>query len=211
MAVGERRRRKVMGRERERSRYLFTADQVLRMVEAGILPEDEKIELLDGVLYKMTKGELHDAIVGNLAHTLRGAVPKGYHVREEKSNHADERSIPEPDIAVCLGGIFDYTPNHPPLEKLALVVEVTHTTRKADYILKLAKYAVAGIPFYWIIDVDRRRVLVHRDPETAGGIGRYGSLATFKPGDSLAVEIGGEVRGRIAVSDLFPPEPQNRP
>ncbi len=92
-----------------------------------------------------------------------------------------------------------------------MVVEVSHTTRKTDYVRKLAKYAAAEIPFYWIVDVSGRRVLVHRKPETVAGVGRYGSLATFKPGDSLDVEIGGEVRGRIAVSDLYPPEPQNRP
>src|SRR4051812_20603669 len=101
MVTGVHTSRKMLSAQ-ERSRYLFTAEQVLRMAEAGILPEDERIELLDGVLYKMTKGETHNAIVGNLADTLRGLLPRGFHVREEKSNRADEWSIPEPDVAVCL-------------------------------------------------------------------------------------------------------------
>lgn len=208
MALGVKRRRKPADRLRERERYLLTCGQVLRMVEAGILPEGEKIELLDGVLYKMTKGELHNAIVGAVADALRRVTPEGFLVREEKSSYADEGSLPEPDVAVCQGPRFAYLPDLPPLEKLALVVEVSHHSYQTDSTQKLAKYAAGGVPCYWIVDVAGRRVLVYRGPETVGGVGRYGSLSTFKPGDALDVEIGGRVRGQVQVCDLFPPEPQ---
>lgn len=211
MAVGAQRRRRTRERVGERQRYRFTCEQVRRMVEAGILPEDQRFELLDGVLYAVTKGELHNAIVGAVADAIRRLTPEGFLVREEKSSLADEESAPEPDVAVCEGTRFAYVPDLPPLEKFALVVEVSHHSHEADHFQKLAKYAAGGVPCYWIVDVARRRVLVHREPEMVDGVGRYGSLSTLKPGETLDVEIGGRLRGRVPVGDLFPPEPQNLP
>jgi hypothetical protein len=69
-----------------RVRYRLTADQVLRMIEAGIIPDDEDVELWDGVLFLMTKQEPHNAIVGQIADLLRPLIPTGYHIREEKSH-----------------------------------------------------------------------------------------------------------------------------
>jgi Uma2 family endonuclease len=184
--------------------YRFTADQVLNMVEAGIIPDDQDVELWDGVIYLMTKYEPHNAIVGNLANLIRSLTPAGYFVREEKSAAYEEHSLPEPDIAICVGGVFDHLPNVPSLTKMELVVEVNASTRRADHVDKLAGYAAVGVPTYWIVDVEARQVVVCTGPTAAG---EYDQRMTRRPGDGLDVVIAGESRGRIAVADLFPPAP----
>src|SRR5947207_1376154 len=90
-------------RDRGRVRYRFTGDQVLKMVELGIIPETTRIELWDGVIYWMTKHEPHNFSVAEVADALRRVVPDGYHVREEKSARRGAYSLPEPDVAVARG------------------------------------------------------------------------------------------------------------
>jgi Uma2 family endonuclease len=186
--------------------YKLTAGQVIRMVEAGIIPDDVDVELWDGVLYTMTKGELHNAVVTRIAELLRPLTPAGYHVREEKSSRRDEHSLPEPDVAVCAGGVFDYLPDPPPLEKLSLVVEVNLNSPRADHVTKPLGYAAVGIPAYWIVDVEDRAVVVCTRPtrrvdETAD----YADRVTRAGDDRIEVVIGGEPRGTIRVDDMLPP------
>lgn len=57
--------------------YKFSVDQVLRMIDQGIIADGEDVELFDGVLYKMTKGELHSCIVGLVGDAIRPLTPEG--------------------------------------------------------------------------------------------------------------------------------------
>jgi Uma2 family endonuclease len=187
-----------------RAIYRLTADQVLGMVAAGIIPEGAHAELLDGVLYEMTKGELHNVIVTAVADLLRPLValaPDRHHLRVECSNTADPYSLPEPDVAVVRGGLYDYLPAPPPLERLSLVVEINHNSPE-DHTVKLAKYARAGVPVYWVVDVEARQVTVYTEPNAAGG---YDRRVTLRPGQALDVVIGGHRCGAVRVEDVFPP------
>jgi Uma2 family endonuclease len=196
--------RKKRTRDRGRVPYRFTADQVWKMIEAGII-DGAGLELWDGILYKMTKGELHNTIVMVIADALRGVVPRdGYHVREEKSNTDGKYSLPEPDVAVCRGTIRDARPDPPPLEQLALVVEVDHHTSRADGVVKSRRYAARGIPVYWIVKAKRRFVQVHDTPRGSGKSARYTQMRTFSGADEIPIVIDGQERGRVAAADLFP-------
>jgi Uma2 family endonuclease len=190
------------GRDAGRVPYRLTADQVMRMVEAGIIPDHEDVELWDGVLYLMTKKEPHNYVVGQLADLLRPLIPQGCHVREEKSAVWDRHSLPEPDVAVCVGERSAYLPNVPPLEKLALVVEVNASTPRADHVQKPLGYATAGVPVYWVVDVEQRRVVVRTVPNAAGEYERH---VIRRPGETLDVVVGGQECGTIRVEDILPP------
>lgn len=187
--------------------YRFTADQVLKMVEAEILPEDKSTELLNGVLYQVTKYETHNLIVGQLGDLVRPLIPAGFHLREEKSSRGNEKSMPEPDLAVCRGTRKDYWPDLPTLDKFAAVVEISHHSETSDRVIKFALYAAAGVPCYWIVNVGMRTVEVWTRPASAEGeSARYEMLVTYKPGQSIPVVIDGQPRGGVNVADIFPPE-----
>jgi Uma2 family endonuclease len=140
-----------------------------------------------------------------LAQALRKLIPAGYHVREESAFRADDRSLPEPDVAVVSGGLWDYLPSLPPLGRLALAVEVDHHSHERDHVEKLAKYAAAGVPEYWVVEAEERAVVVYRTP---GPSACYDRHQTYRPGEEVEVVIGGHACGRLAVADFFPPGPQ---
>ncbi len=205
MAMNARETTRDQHRDRGRVRYRFTSAQVIAMVEREIIGGD--VELWDGVLYRMVKGELHHFVTSQVADALRAATPDGYHVREEKSCAFGDRSLPEPDAAICRGRKGDYLPHPPHLARLALVVEVDHYTARADSVDKLRRYAEVGIPVFWRVDVKARSVVVHREPRGSGGDSRYEVDRAYATGDEVPIEVDGRAVGRVAVADLFPLDP----
>jgi Uma2 family endonuclease len=185
--------------------YRLTADQLGRMLEAGIIPEGNDIELLGGVLYKMVKKEPHNFTVGQVADALRRLLPDGFHVREEKSLRQGKRSLPEPDVVVAVGRSGDYRPQPPSTSEVPLIVEVCHHTQKADFQDKYRRYAAAGVPVYWIVDLHHRRVEVFTGPVGQSAVASYSAGFAYPEGGTVPVLLLGEQIGVIQVADLLPP------
>jgi Uma2 family endonuclease len=155
---------------------LLTADEVLRMLDAGVLEDAQHLELLHGVLTeKGVKSPEHGALKRRLWQWLHG--DGRLVMTEDPLVTPDGLSAPEPDIAVVEPG--DY------LERLPttawLVVEVAKTSLKIDAQVKPALYAAMGVPDYWVVDVHARRVRVHRDPGRDG----YASVTVHGPTGEL--------------------------
>ncbi|WP_165245486.1 Uma2 family endonuclease [Paludisphaera soli] len=189
----------------DRRPYRFTADQLWRMLKAGIIPDEVDVELLRGRIYRMTKREPHCFAVGELADRLRGMLPDGFHVREEKPLSHDQRSIPEPDVAVVRGARADYRLEPPSTARAALLVEVCASTRTGDYRDKVRLYASAGVPTYWVVDVDGRKLDVYSEPQGSGRDASYARHAAFPEGEAAPVILDGREVGRVAARDLLPP------
>lgn len=185
-----------------RQRYRFTADEVLAMSES--LRADA--ELWDGVLYQMVEKEAHNVIVSQVADLIRPLLPPGFHLREEKSCRDGEWSLPEPDVAIARGGRTEFLPDPPPLERMALIVEVNHHSARADHVDKLRRYAEVRVPVYWIVEVRERSVLVHEDPTGQGESAGYGRRTIYPRGSLIPVVIDGQGVGQIPSAELFPPE-----
>ena len=154
----------------------LTADEVLRMVEAGILADDGRVELLHGALTeKPVKSPAHEAAKSRLLAWLGPAWGRReYLVRVESPFVVRDRlSLPEPDIAVVEPG--EYLTRHP--DRALLVVEVAHSSLSVDTKLKSALYAAAGVPEYWVVDIAQKRVEVFTDPSAE----RYAHHETLRP------------------------------
>lgn len=147
------------------------------MVERGILEEDEKIELLRGQIVPMSPiGSRHTKLVIWLNARLIRALDPSYEVRPGCPFAADEWSEPEPDLAVRKA---DDRPDHP--DKLLLVIEVSDSSLRKDRGIKQAIYAAAGVPEYWIFDVQHDLVEVYTKPRGEA----YEQLQTLRAGDVL--------------------------
>ncbi len=145
----------------------LTADEVLRMVDVGILGEDEPVELLHGVLTEVSpKSPDHEAVKARLIRWLALASAAGGHeVRVEAPIVVpDTTSLPEPDVLVVPAG---QDPTRHPTTAL-LVIEVAVSSLRTDTTVKPALYAAAGVPEVWVVDVCARRVHVLSDPGTGG-------------------------------------------
>ncbi|MCO5165754.1 MAG: Uma2 family endonuclease [Planctomycetes bacterium] len=188
-----------MGARLAAPRRKFTADEVERMVEVGILGADEPVELLDGELVVVSpQGVAHAAIVSVLDRLLSRAYGDAAHLRVQTPIDAGPRSRPEPDLAVVRGEPRDYLERHPAGPDLLLVVEVAVTTL-ADARRKLPIYARAGVSVVWVLDVRRRRLEVHTGPDPRGA---YGATTVLGDDDRVALPRRRGARWRVA--DLLP-------
>jgi Putative restriction endonuclease len=191
--------------DRGRTPYRFTAEQVMQMITAGIIADGEDVELWDGILYKMTKGELHNQIVMMTADEIRAVTPRQeYHVREEKSNSDGPYSLPEPDVTVVRSKLGVLTPRPPELERVALVVEVDHNTARADRTVKYSRYAERRIPVYWLVKAKQRIVLVFDTPQGTGAEAHYARRQRYSGDAEIPIVLDGQEVGRVAASRLFP-------
>jgi len=178
----------------------FTADEVMRMVEAGILAEDEPVELLDGELVLVTpEGPPHAATTSLLTSRFIHAYGSGFVVREAKPMVADVDSLPEPDIAVFRGEYAEFFERHPRGDEAVLVIEAAKTSLVVDH-AKAATYARAGVPVYWLLDLVANRLEVHTEPHTDG---RYAVVRVLAGDDAVALPALG-ITWRVR--DLLPPK-----
>jgi Uma2 family endonuclease len=163
-------------------RRRFTVDEVYRMVEDGILDEDEHVELLDGELVVVSpQGPPHVAPVAELNRRLMRAYGRGCHVRVQMPLFATPHSLPEPDLAVAVGQPRDYRERHPGGSDVHLVIEVARTSQALDR-RKAAVYAAAGVPVYWLVDLRAKSIDVFTKPTPAG---RYERRQTFVVGQTV--------------------------
>lgn len=176
-------------------RRSFTADEVLRMVDAGILRENEPVELLDGELVVVSpQGPRHGYVTTMLRERLVAAYGDAAWVREEKPLAVSSRDMPEPDIAVIAGRPHDYRTRHPRGVEARLVVEVAVTSHDLDR-FKLRSYAVGGVEQVWLVDVPARRLEVYREPRPEAGRFAVARVVEPKedvspPGTSVAWSVG---------------------
>ena len=139
----------------------FTADEVWRMVEIGLLGEDEPYELLDGELvYVSPQGEPHAKVITRLTMFFAAEYgPTGHAVRVQLPVGGIVDSIPEPDLVVVTLDVAEQE-GRPEPEQVVLLVEVAVTSQPRDR-RKGQIYAGHGASEYWIVDIPREVVIVH--------------------------------------------------
>jgi Uma2 family endonuclease len=157
--------------------HRFTTDEYHRMHEAGVLDEDDRVELIEGKVLAMSAiGSRHARCTVYLDDGLRESLPRGaYTIRVRMPISIPPYDEPEPDVAVVWRREDLYEDAHPGADDTLLVVEVSDVTYRRDRYTKLARYASAGIPEVWIADLggdgERRGEGVerHTDPDPASG------------------------------------------
>ena len=151
------------------------------MIRAGIIGEDEHVELIGGRIVAMSPEDpAHAGAIDLCADALRRAFGPEHTVRVQHPLAVAAADEPEPDIAVVLGGPRDHLTEHP--HHALLIVEVAESSLAYDRGDKASLYARAGFADYWIVNLIDRRLEVRRDPTPAG----YRSIVSLSPGDEIA-------------------------
>lgn len=184
------------GQTVETDRRPLTVDEVVRMSEAGIIGETERVELVDGALIRMSpEGPDHAKAAAVLTTRLARTYPAGFEVRSQSTLPLGEHVLLEPDVFVARG--HDDWGRFPSADQVVLVVEVARTSVRRDRTQKAALYAAWGAAVYWIVDLGRREVVVHIEPGPRG----YGHVGAVRDG---ALELL-EITGTLGVEELLPP------
>jgi Uma2 family endonuclease len=177
----------------------FTREEYERLVEEGYFHPEERIELVDGLLYEKTpQSSFHATGVRGSQEALRTVFSEGYDVRSQFPLALGFDSEPEPDVAVVPGSLRDYVYAHP--TTAILIVEVADSSLIYDRKRKASLYARSGIPEYWILNLVRWCLEVYREPKD----GVYTSLTVLRGEDSVSSLSRPEVS--IPVASLFPPK-----
>jgi Uma2 family endonuclease len=166
-----------------------------RLVQLGCF-EDEKIELLAGFLVEMSpQGTGHAHAIRKLTVIFVRGVGDRAIVQIQLPIGLSEDSEPEPDLSIVPNA--EYRDDHP--TRALLIVEVAQSSLRKDRRLKGRLYARAGIPEYWIVNVAKRVIEVHREPTEAG----YASVTSHAPGEILRPQAFADVE--VSVAELFLP------
>jgi Uma2 family endonuclease len=159
----------------DRQRRLSAGDYH-RMIGAGILGEDDRVELIGGVLVEMTpQGPKHAKLIRRLCDPTFARVPADHVLQCQLPLTLGHDSEPEPDVSIVRRADASSMTSHP--TTAALVFEVAGESLQKDRLAKSAMYAGAGIPEYVIVNTEQDCLEVHRDPDSASR--RYRTLVTL--------------------------------
>ena len=165
------------------SRRLFSVDEYHRMAEAGILGEDDRVELLEGEIVEMTPiGSRHAACVKRLNRIFSQRAGERVLISIQDPIRLGERSEPQPDLALLRFREDFYSSGHPGPGDVLLVVEVAETSAEYDREIKVPLYARYGVPEVWLVDLEGGAVEVYRDPSPEG----YRKAQILRPGSRLS-------------------------
>jgi Uma2 family endonuclease len=163
-------------------RRLFTVEEYHRMAEAGILSEDDRVELIEGELVAMSPiGSRHAACVARLTALLFPVEGRGI-LWVQNPIRLGARSEPQPDVALLRYRPDFYASAHPGPEDVLLVVEVAETSADSDRSLKIPLYARYGIPEAWLVDLLEERIEIYCHPTPQG----YRSLHIAHRGETVS-------------------------
>jgi Uma2 family endonuclease len=175
----------------------LTVREYHRMIDAGILDEDEHVELLGGVLVAMSPhGPRHARALRTLNRLLVKSLSAEYEVLPQLPLTLDDGSEPEPDLAVVRAADAADATRHP--TTAVLVIEVASSSLDIDR-AKAAIYAGAGVAEYWIVNIDEELIEVYRDPAPATS--RYTTTIRAARGESLTAQAVPDIV--VAVDDVI--------
>lgn len=184
--------------------WRFSVTQYHEMLRAGILAEDDPVELLDGWLVsKMIKNPQHRLATELVREVLDGMTPQGWHVNSQEPITLSA-SEPEPDVSIIRGSRREYLDRHPVPADIGLVVEIADASLSRDKVLKKSLYAQAGIPVYWIVNLVERCVEVYTDPSAQGRDSDYRTRRDYASSDEIPVVLETREIARVPVRDLLP-------
>lgn len=182
-------------------RHRLSVDDYHRMIGAGVFDEDERLELLEGVIVEMSpQRPRHARVIRRLCDPQFATPGPAFVVQAQLALTLGADSEPEPDVAIVAKAdaeLADREDRHPAIA--ALVFEVAGESLRKDRLAKGAIYAAAGIPEYVIANLTQDCVEAHSDPDP--GARRYRTVVTLSGSDrfqSVAVPDFG-----FAVADLL--------
>jgi len=184
--------------------FRLSVQQYHAMIEAGVLTDDDPVELLEGILvFKMPKKPSHPLAVRLLTTAIDALIGAQWHFRAQEPITLDDGE-PEPDGAIVRGQPRDYATRHPSPVDVAIVIEVSDTTQARDRGIKLRSYARAAIPIYWIIDLVSRTIEVYSDPDPTAAEPLYRNFQVFDERSTISIALDGQAIGTIPVSAVLP-------
>jgi Uma2 family endonuclease len=177
---------------------LISIEEYLEMAEKGVLTEDDRVELIRGVIReKMTQNRPHIACVMRLQRLFHEQLGRSAAISVQNAVRIPLNSVPEPDVALLNWRDDFYAGKYPSAEDVLLLIEVSDSTLDDDRNVKVPLYAEGGVPEYWIVNLQEAVVEVYSDLAQ----GRYRSVRRAGRGETLDLPQG--LDGSLTVDDIL--------
>jgi Uma2 family endonuclease len=184
--------------EQEPQIHLWSIADYHQMIEAGVLDEDDRVELLEGkIVCTSPQRPFHAASVQRSSRLLFKLLGDRAYIRTQLPVTLGNDSEPEPDIAVVRLDENEYSFRHPESPDIYLLIEVADWTNSKDRKQKARIYGKNQVLEYWILDLQKRQVYVSRQPED----GSYREELILSSDDTATMQAFPDVA--IALDALF--------
>jgi len=179
----------------------MTCERYFRLVEEGLLADDDRVELLEGVIVAMPpQGPPHAGVIRRINDRFVKLLGDRALVQVQLPLRLSTYSVPEPDVAVVPRNESFYADAHP--ETALLVIEVADRSLPQDRLTKAPIYAAAAIPQYLIVNLRQHYVEVNRLPDPATR--QYRETRIARRGEQIALDALSDLA--LTVDDLLGPE-----
>jgi hypothetical protein len=180
----------------------FTVEEYHRLADLGILTEDDRVELLNGVISpKMVHKPPHDAAIELADESIRSRLPAGWRIRIQSAITTAD-SEPEPDLVVVRGAARNHATRHPTTDDIGLVIEVADSSLSRDR-EKASIYAAAGIQRYGIVNLVDACVEIFSLPSGTAPVPGYAQSAKYVAGEEIPFVLDAKDLGSIPAADLL--------
>jgi Uma2 family endonuclease len=151
------------------ARWRFTVTDYHQMARAGILGEDDRVELIEGEIVEMSPiGGPHLQCVNRLTRLCVLRFGDAAIVSVQNPVRLDRYNEPQPDVVLARQREDEYGSGPPEPGDILLLIEVADSSLRYDRQIKLPLYARSGVPEVWIVDLGRATVSSYRDPTADG-------------------------------------------
>lgn len=182
----------------------WTRAEFQKLVEAGLLAPEERVELIQGEIVALSPIDPVHASAVDKANKLLGRVFDETHlVRVQNPVVVGNHSEPQPDL--CLISLehahqCEQERRHP--DQADLLIEVANTSLAYDRVEKASLYASGGYPLYWIVNLIQNHLEIYSDPSPDSSAPFGFSYSRFvRLGPEARVELAGR---QLAVSEFLP-------
>lgn len=185
--------------------FHWTKERFSRAARSGLFG-NAKAEFLGARVYLMTPNRAHIRCNFNLERLLKAVIPQSDWCVARESCIDLEGGLPLPDIAVLRGpesSQYSREKGLPSAADVGLIVEVADRSYAKDRREKLPRYAAAGIPYYWIVRLRRRRIELFWQPERQGQSAAYLQSTVFGEDEKVPVVLDGAQLGVITVAEIL--------
>jgi len=183
------------------ARKLWSVEEYERMIELGLITEDDRVELIRGEILEMAaSGTRHMSCVTNLDGIFHELLGRSVVISVQNSILLPNNSMPEPDVALLRGKRGTYARRRPTVDDVLLLVEVSDSTLGSDRRGKLPLYAEAGIAEVWLVNPENELIEVYSEPVD----GQYRSKRLVGRGERVALPAG--LQGSVSVDEVLEAE-----
>jgi Uma2 family endonuclease len=160
----------------------FNVAEYYQMAKAGVLKPDDRVELIEGKIIKLSPiGSPHAACVARLARLFHSISAEKFIVWVQNPVRLNEFSEPVPDVALLKLRKDFYATRHPMPRDVLLIIEVADSTLLTDRNIKVPLYARAGIRGTWLVNIPKEMIEVYSELHN----GKYGKCRKFKRGETV--------------------------